>query len=292
MYMKILVTGCNGQLGTEMRNVLEEKMPGKTIYTDIAELDLTDAEAVKGFVSANDITHIVNCAAYTAVDKAETDRGLCTKINVDAVKNLADAAYDAGAKVVHVSTDYVFDGKGCRPYNEADTVHPVSQYGVTKRQGETTLLALLPDAVIVRTAWLYSPYGNNFVKTMRRLGRERKELGVVADQVGTPTSARDLAEAIYAIMAAPQWMPGIYHFTDEGAASWYDFTKAIHRLSGITGCCVKPITTADYPTPATRPSYSILDKSKIKKTFGITIPHWEESLATVIARLDEMEAAN
>lgn len=155
--MKILVTGCNGQLGTEMRNVLEEKMPGKTIYTDIAELDLTDAQAVKAFVTENEVTHIVNCAAYTAVDKAETDRGLCTKINVDAVKNLADAAYDAGAKVVHVSTDYVFDGKGCRPYTEADTVHPVSQYGVTKRKGETTLLALLPDAVIVRTAWLYSP---------------------------------------------------------------------------------------------------------------------------------------
>lgn len=288
--MKILVTGCNGQLGTEMRNVLEEKMPGKTIYTDIAELDLTDAQAVKAFVTENEVTHIVNCAAYTAVDKAETDRGLCTKINVDAVKNLADAAYDAGAKVVHVSTDYVFDGKGCRPYTEADTVHPVSQYGVTKRKGETTLLALLPDAVIVRTAWLYSPYGNNFVKTMRRLGRERAELGVVADQVGTPTSARDLAEAIHAILTAQQWMAGIYHFTDEGAASWYDFTKAIHRLSGITGCNVKPITTADYPTPATRPFYSILDKSKIKKTFGITIPHWEESLVKVISRLDEMEA--
>ncbi len=288
--MKILITGCNGQLGTEMRNVLEDKMPGKTIYTDVAELDLTDADAIKSFVAANEITHIVNCAAYTAVDKAETDQGLCSRINVDAVKNLADAAYEQGAKVIHVSTDYVFDGTGHSPYKESDAVHPVSHYGVTKRQGEATLLALLPESVIVRTAWLYSPYGNNFVKTMRRLGRERSELGVVADQVGTPTAARDLADAIYAILTAPQWMPGIYHFTDEGAASWYDFTKAIHRISGIKGCNVKPITTADYPTPATRPAYSILDKSKIKKTFGITIPHWEESLVKCIETLDEMES--
>ena len=288
--MKTLVTGANGQLGTEMRNILEEKYPGHTLYTDVAELDITDADAVKAFVRDNDITHIVNCAAYTAVDKAEEDKALSAAINIDAVRNLANAADAVGAKVLHVSTDYVFDGTGHSPYKESDAVHPVSHYGVTKRQGEATLLALLPESVIVRTAWLYSPYGNNFVKTMRRLGRERAELGVVADQVGTPTAARDLAEAIYAILTAPQWMPGIYHFTDEGAASWYDFTKAIHRISGITGCNVKPITTADYPTPATRPAYSILDKSKIKKTFGITIPHWEESLVDCIKTLDEMEA--
>lgn len=288
--MKILVSGCNGQLGTELHNVLEERMPGKTVYADIAELDLTKAEDVKKFVKENSITHIINCAAYTAVDKAETDTGLCTKINVDAVKNLADAAEDVGAKIIHVSTDYVFDGTGHRPYKEADRVNPVSQYGITKRQGETTLLALAPDSVIVRTAWLYSPYGNNFVKTMRRLGRERSELGVVADQIGTPTSALDLAEAIHAILTAPQWRPGIYHFTDEGVASWYDFTKAIHRLSGITGCNVKPVTTEDYPTPAARPAYSVLDKNKIKKTFGITIPYWEDSLAKVISRLDKMES--
>lgn len=287
--MKILVTGCNGQLGTEMRNVLEREMPGATLYTDIAELDLTSPEAVSSFLEANAITHVVNCAAYTAVDKAESDQGLCNRVNVDAVKNIANAAAAVGAKVVHVSTDYVFDGTGCRPYRETDAVHPVSQYGVSKRNGETILLALLPDSIIVRTAWLYSAHGNNFCKTMRRLGREKAELGVVADQVGTPTSARDLAEAIYSILSFPQWVPGIYHFTDEGAASWYDFTKAIHRLSGITSCNVKPILTEDYPTPATRPSYSILDKTKIKKTFGITIPHWEESLVKVIEELDKAE---
>ncbi len=288
--MKILITGCNGQLGNEMRNVLEEKFPGNTIYTDIEQLDLTDAAAVKQFITVNDITHIVNCAAYTAVDRAEGEGAqLCTRINVDAVKNLGSAAYDAGAKVVHVSTDYVFDGTAHRPYKEADKVNPTSRYGSTKRKGEMVLLAHAPESVIVRTAWLYSPYGNNFVKTMMRLGREKSELNVVYDQIGTPTYARDLAEAIYAILRSRQWVPGIYHFTNEGVTSWYDFTKAIHRIAGIEGCNVKPCPTEDYPTPATRPSYSVLDKSRIKKTFGITIPYWEDSLVQCIARINEME---
>ena len=284
--MKILITGCNGQLGNEMRNILEERIPGNTVYTDIAELDLTDGEAVKHFVADNGITHIVNCAAYTAVDRAEGEGAqLCHAINVDAVKNLATAASDTGAKVVHVSTDYVFDGTAHRPYNESDKVNPTSRYGSTKRKGEMVLLALCPDSIILRTAWLYSPYGNNFVKTMLRLGREKRELNVVADQIGTPTSAADLAEAIFTILRAPQWVPGIYHFTDEGVASWYDFTKAIHRIAGITGCDVRPCPTEDYPTPATRPAYSVLDKTRIKKTYDIAIPHWEESLERVIARL-------
>lgn len=288
--MKILITGCNGQLGNEMRNVLEDKFPGNTIYTDIEQLDLTDAAAVKQFITGNDISHIVNCAAYTAVDKAEGEGAqLCTRINVDAVKNLGSAAYDAGAKVVHVSTDYVFDGTAHRPYKEADKVNPTSRYGSTKRKGEMVLLAHAPESVIVRTAWLYSPYGNNFVKTMMRLGREKSELNVVYDQIGTPTYARDLAEAIYAILRSRQWVPGIYHFTDEGVTSWYDFTKAIHRIAGIEGCNVKPCPTEDYPTPATRPAYSVLDKTRIKKTFGITIPYWEDSLVECIARINEME---
>lgn len=283
--MRILVTGAAGQLGNELHNVLEQKMPGVTLYTDINELDLTDAPAVRKFIIDNEISHVVNCAAYTAVDKAEQEQALCARINTDIVKNIAEVATDYGVKVIHISTDYVFDGTAHSPYKESDKVNPISTYGTTKRKGEMVLLSMSPDAVIIRTAWLYSPYGNNFVKTMMRLGTERPELGVVCDQIGTPTYARDLAEAIYTILTARQWVPGIYHFSDEGACSWYDFTKAIHRIAGITGCNVKPITTDDYPTAASRPPYSILDKTRIKKTYGITIPHWEESLVDCINRL-------
>lgn len=283
--MKILVTGAAGQLGNELHNVLEQKMPGVTIYTDINELDLTDAPAVKKFIIDNEISHVVNCAAYTAVDKAEQEPALCAKINTDVVKNIAEVATDYGVKVIHISTDYVFDGTAHSPYKESDKVNPISTYGTTKRKGEMVLLSMSPDAIIIRTAWLYSPYGNNFVKTMMKLGSERAELGVVCDQIGTPTYARDLAEAIYTILTARQWVPGIYHFSDEGVCSWYDFTKAIHRIAGITGCNVKPITTDDYPTLASRPPYSVLDKTRIKKTYGITIPHWEESLVDCINRL-------
>lgn len=283
--MKILVTGAAGQLGNELHNVLEQKMPGVTLYTDIKELDLTDAPAVRKFIIDNEISHVVNCAAYTAVDKAEQEQALCARINTDIVKTIAEVATDYGVKVIHISTDYVFDGTAHSPYKESDKVNPISTYGTTKRKGEMVLLSMSPDAVIIRTAWLYSPYGNNFVKTMMRLGTERPELGVVCDQIGTPTYARDLAEAIYTILTARQWVPGIYHFSDEGACSWYDFTKAIHRIAGITGCNVKPITTDDYPTAASRPPYSILDKTRIKKTYGITIPHWEESLVDCINRL-------
>ncbi len=283
--MRILVTGAAGQLGNELHNVLEQKMPGVTMYTDIKDLDLTDSEAVKKFIIDNEISHVVNCAAYTAVDKAEQEPALCAKINTDAVKNIAEVAADYGVKVIHVSTDYVFDGTAHAPYKESDKVNPISTYGTTKRKGEMVLLSMSPDAVIIRTAWLYSPYGNNFVKTMIRLGSERPELGVVCDQIGTPTYALDLAEAIYTILTARQWVPGIYHFSDEGVCSWYDFTKAIHRIAGIKSCNVKPIATDDYPTLAARPPYSVLDKTRIKKTYGITIPHWEESLVDCINRL-------
>lgn len=283
--MRILVTGAAGQLGNELHNVLEQKMPGVTMYTDIKDLDLTDSEAVKKFIIDNEISHVVNCAAYTAVDKAEQEPALCAKINTDAVKNIAEVAADYGVKVIHVSTDYVFDGTAHAPYKESDKVNPISTYGATKRKGEMVLLSMSPDAVIIRTAWLYSPYGNNFVKTMMRLGSERSELGVVCDQIGTPTYALDLAEAIYTILTARQWVPGIYHFSDEGVCSWYDFTKAIHRIAGIKSCNVKPIATDDYPTLAARPPYSVLDKTRIKKTYGITIPHWEESLVDCINRL-------
>lgn len=283
--MRILITGAAGQLGNELHNVLEQNKPGITLYTDIHDLDLTDAAAVRKYIVDNEISHIVNCAAFTAVDKAEQEQAICAKVNTDAVKNIAEVAADYGVKVIQISTDYVFDGTAHMPYRESDKVNPISTYGTTKRKGEMVLLSMSPDAVIIRTAWLYSPYGNNFVKTMLRLGAERSELGVVCDQIGTPTYARDLAEAIYAILTARQWVPGIYHFSDEGACSWYDFTKAIHRIAGITGCNVKPIMTDDYPTAAARPPYSVLDKTRIKKTYGITIPHWEESLQNCIKQI-------
>ena len=287
--MKILVTGANGQLGKEMRAILEKECPGKTLYTDIDTLDISDSKSVNDFFEQNELTHVINCAAYTAVDKAESDQTMCYKINVEAVQNIAKAAAKHGIKVVHISTDYVFDGKNYRPYTEGNKANPTSTYGTTKRKGEMILLSFCPDAVIVRTAWLYSPHGHNFVKTMMKLGREKSELRVVFDQIGTPTSATDLAAAIFAILKSRQWISGTYHFSNEGVASWYDFAKAIHRIAGITNCNIIPVTTADYPTPATRPNYSVLDKSMIKRTFGIKIPYWEDSLKECIARINEQE---
>lgn len=282
--MKILVTGANGQLGRELHDILESEFPGNTIYTDIEELDLTDAKAVEVFVTRNEITHIVNCAAYTAVDRAEEEKRQCAAINTDAVKNLAMAADNIGTKIIHISTDYVFDGTNHRPYRESDKVNPISQYGTTKRKGETALLALAPESIVIRTAWLYSPYGNNFVKTILKLADSQDEIRVVCDQIGTPTYARDLARAILKVLRSHQWVAGIYHFTDEGAASWYDFAKAIVRLAGKK-TAITPIPTEDYPTAANRPAYSILDRQRIKATYGVTIPHWEEALADCISRI-------
>lgn len=282
--MKILITGANGQLGTELHEILEREFPGQTLYTDVQELDLTNAKAVDSYVANNEITHIVNCAAYTAVDRAEEEKMLCAAVNTDAVKNLAMAADANGAKIIHISTDYVFDGTNHRPYRESDKVNPISQYGTTKRKGETLLLALAPQAIIIRTAWLYSSHGKNFVKTMLRLADSQPEIKVVCDQIGTPTFARDLARAVVKVLQSHQWVPGIYHFTDEGAASWYDFAKAIFRIAG-KDVKVNPIPTEDYPTPASRPSYSILDRTRIKATYGIEIPHWEEALADCLRQL-------
>ena len=287
MRKKILITGANGQLGYEMRNVLEGDNRFECLFTDVAELDICDAEAVKRTVVDNRVDYIVNCAAYTQVDKAEDNVELCRKINAVAVENLARAAAERGARMIHISTDYVFDGRGYRPYTEEMTPDPQSVYGSTKLEGEQALQRLCPESVIIRTAWLYSPYGNNFVKTMMRLGSEREELSVVADQVGTPTCAADLAQAILAVLHAETFVPGIYHFSDEGACSWYDFTVAIHRLAGITTCRVKPIRSDEYPSRAHRPFYSVLDKSKIKQTYGLAIPHWYESLSHCIKLLQE-----
>lgn len=287
--VKILVTGANGQLGTELRKALEATMPGLTTYTDIDTLDLTDAAAVSRFIERGDYTHIINCAAYTDVDKAEQEPAVCLRINSDAVRNIAAAAYEIGAKVIHISTDYVFDGTNHVPYREGDKVNPISTYGTSKRRGEMVLLSLCPESIIIRTSGLYSPHGHNFVKTMLRLARERKRISVVCDQISTPTSATDLAGAIVAILRAHQWVPGLYHYAGEGACSWYDFAKAVHRIAGVTGCEIVPISTEDYvtenSTSAARPHYSVLDKQRIKKTFNITIPHWEESLTECIRQL-------
>ena len=283
--MNILITGSKGQLGNEMQLAAVRYPQFGYIFTDIAELDICDKAALEAFVKANAVDVIVNCAAYTAVDKAEDDVDLCYKINRDAVENIALVASANGLKVIHVSTDYVFDGTNYMPYTEDQAVCPASVYGKSKLAGEEVLTANCKDSVIIRTSWLYSSFGSNFVKTMIKLGTERDALNVIFDQVGTPTYAADLAEAILQIVSAESFVPGIYHFSDEGVCSWYDFTKTIHRLSSIT-CNVQPIESKDYPTRTPRPHYSVLNKSKIKSTYHIQIPHWEESLIKCIEVLN------
>lgn len=280
----ILITGSNGQLGNEMRVLSEENREYTCFFTDVAELDICNEQAVMDFVKANDIHVIVNCAAYTAVDKAEENVELCTRLNSDAVGYLAKAAEANGAALVQISTDYVFDGTAHIPYKETDPTCPDSVYGSTKLAGEQNALTFCSRTMIVRTAWLYSTFGNNFVKTMLRLGKERESLGVIFDQIGTPTYARDLARVIF-VAIRQGIVPGIYHFSNEGVCSWYDFTKAIHRMAGIATCRVKPLHTEEYPTPARRPHYSVLDKSKIKSTYGVEVPYWEDSLQSCMAQL-------
>ncbi len=281
--MNILITGANGQLGREMRRLLEGDNCFAPTYTDVDELNITDMDAVDQMVGSLQLDYIINCAAYTAVDRAEDDEDTAALINAQAVENLASAAARHGVRMIHVSTDYVFDGEGNRPYREEDAPHPVSAYGRTKLAGEQALQRLLPEqSVILRTAWLYSPHGKNFVKTMLELGRSRDSLRVVYDQIGSPTSATDLARAIITVMNADDWHPGIYHYCNEGAVSWYDFTKSIHRLAGITTCDVQPCLSHEFPAKAHRPAYSVLDKAKFKTTFGTTIPYWEESLEELI----------
>lgn len=279
--MNILITGANGQLGNEMR-ILSASYPKYTyFFTDIAELDITDKAAVSDFVEANAIELIVNCAAYTNVDKAEEDEATAMKINADAVAILGSQ----GVKVIHVSTDYVFSGDEHVPCKESDPVAPRTAYGRTKYEGEKRLLAVCPEAVILRTAWLYSEFGNNFVKTMIKLGKEKETLGVVFDQIGTPTYAADLAQAIFTVIECPMWHPGIYHFTNEGVCSWFDFTVAIHALADIKTCQVRPILSEEYAYKTPRPHYSVLDKSKFKKTFNVEIPYWLDGLKRCMKKL-------
>lgn len=281
--MNILVTGCNGQLGNEIRLLENEHSEWKFFNTDVEELDITNQLAVEQYVAQNAIDGIINCAAYTAVDKAEEDKEKATTLNMVAPAFLAAAVEKRNGWIIQISTDYVFDGKAHTPYKEDDTPCPDSVYGSTKLAGELGAQKFCRKAVIIRTAWLYSSFGNNFVKTMQRLGREREELGVIFDQVGTPTYAADLAKAILTIIKEGI-KPGTYHYSNEGVCSWYDFAIAIHRMSGIK-CNVKPLHTQEYPTPANRPAYAVLDKTKIKHTYNITIPHWEKSLKECIDKI-------
>lgn len=282
---KILVTGCNGQLGSSLRREIDNDPDIEAVYTDYDTLDITNREAVERFLSDHRFDIIVNCAAYTAVDKAESDEILASALNTGAVGNLGEAAVKTGAKVIHISTDYVFSGQGFRPYEENDEPYPQGIYGRTKLEGEALLTSFCQNAMIIRTAWLYSEFGKNFVKTMLDLAETRPEINVVADQIGTPTYAGDLASAIHTIIKHEKWIPGIYHFTDEGVASWYDFTKAIFEMAGKE-VKVNPVPTSAYPTPAKRPLYSVLSKSKIKNTYGIDIPYWRDSLRKCLINLD------
>jgi dTDP-4-dehydrorhamnose reductase len=281
----VLVTGSNGQLGSEIRELSTDDT---FFFTDSSSLDISEFELVEKFIKEKKIDIIINCAAYTAVDKAEEDVKQADKINHIAVKNLAQVAKESDIKLIHVSTDYVFDGKNYKPYCEDDTTNPNSVYGTTKLAGENALKEIAPkNSIIIRTSWVYSSYGNNFVKTMLKLGKSKDELGVIYDQVGTPTYARDLAKTILDIYPKLEnEKPDIYHYTNEGVLSWYDFAKEIMKMAKLP-CKVNPIETKDYPTPATRPHYSLLNKAKIKKEFGVEVSYWKDSLSECLVKMGE-----
>lgn len=277
----ILITGASGQLGSEIKTESRNYSGYEFIFTDIDELDLTDPEAVKIFTSANKPDWIINCAAYNFVDRAETDTETAVRVNALAVKNLADSIEKTETKLIHLSTDYVFDGSSNTPYSETSAVNPLSAYGRSKLEGEKYAL-LHNRTMIIRTSWLYSPFGNNFTKTMIRLGKERESVDVVFDQVGTPTYAGDLAEAIMHIVSRVirnqiAFVAGIYHYSNEGVCSWYDFAMEIMQEAGLN-CKVNAILSRDFPSVAKRPFYSVLDKSKIKEAYNLTIPYWRCSL--------------
>jgi len=280
----ILITGANGQLGQEFK-ALERRYPQfHFLFTTRAELSIEDDFLLKKFFKKHQPAFCINCAAYTAVDKAETEKETANHVNGDAPGFLAEVCDEFGTRLIHISTDYVFDGTSSIPYKETDQTNPVNHYGFSKLIGEQKVMEKDPDSIIIRTAWVYSEYGNNFVKTMIRLMKERESINVVSDQTGSPTYAADLAEAIMQIISKPDPEPGIYHYSNEGRISWHEFALAIKEMTGST-CRVNPIPTSQYPTPARRPSYSLLDKSKIKSTFGLTIPNWNESLKKCIVRL-------
>lgn len=288
---RILVTGANGQLGKSLRRLSVLHGGWDFLFTDVDSLDITDREAVQRFLAENPVGYIVNCAAYTAVDQAEDDEERCWKINYDAVENLAEAAAQTGARLFHVSTDYVFDGKNHLPYRETDEPAPASVYGRSKLAGEEAIRRRCPESIVVRTAWLYSEYGKNFLKTMLRLGAEREEIGVVFDQIGSPTYAVNLAEALLMMLDEAKrgiFQPGVYHYSNEGVCSWYDFALKIMQLAGLAAK-VRPIETKDYPVRAARPPFSVLNKAKIKAAYALEIPHWETALRRCLANLEKAD---
>lgn len=283
---RILVTGANGQLGSEMRK-LGSVSPNEYIFTDVQELDITNKEAVMSFVEQNGVNIIVNCAAYTNVDKAEDDEATAELINATAVGNLAEAAKAVDGTLFHVSTDYVFGADGNTPRSEDMPTNPLGVYGRTKLSGEQTIAEVGAKAIIIRTAWLYSEFGNNFLKTMLRLTAEKESLNVVFDQVGTPTYAGDLALVIFSIIEGNLYAgnEGVYHFSNEGVCSWYDFANEIAIAAGNINCNIQPCHSSEFPSKVTRPPYSVLDKTKIKQTFGVDIPHWRDSMLYCLERL-------
>jgi dTDP-4-dehydrorhamnose reductase len=280
----VLVTGSNGQLGRSIKNVVQSSKELNFIFTDKNELDITKEEDVNTFFAKNSISYCINCAAYTAVDKAESNQEEAESINVSGIKNLAKACIDNDVILVHISTDFVFDGKQTHPYTEGNEANPLNVYGQTKLKGEKIVEELLERYFIIRTSWLYSEYETNFFKTMIELSKEKDELHVVSDEVGTPTYARDLAKVIIGIIEKKETAFGLYHYSNDGIVSWYDFAKAIFDLSNID-IKVIPIKSKEYPTKAERPGYSVMDKTRIKNTLGIKIPYWEESLKESIKRL-------
>lgn len=288
--LDILVTGADGQLGRSLQR-LGAVSPNRYHFTDRAQVDITDAEAVRAAAEATHASVIVNCAAYTAVDRAEEEPEVAELLNATAAGHLAAAAAHTGATLIHISTDYVFDGRGNAPLAEEAPTAPLNVYGRTKLRGEQAVAASGCRAITIRTAWLYSEYGNNFLKTMLRLTTERDHLRVVCDQTGTPTYAGDLALAIFSIIESGRYEgnEGLYHFSNEGVCSWYDFAAEIAAETGRDACRIEPCRTADYPTRAVRPAYTVLDKTKIKRTFDIEIPHWRDSMRYCMERLATQE---
>jgi len=288
--LNILVTGSNGQLGSEIKKLIKTSNPNNYNFhfTTSKELDITDHKKVKEFIVSENINIIINCAAYTAVDAAESEKKSADLTNHLAVKNLANIAKKRSIKLIHISTDYLFDGTNHKPYTEEDSVSPNSIYGQTKLDGERAMLEINPaDSIIIRTSWVYSSYGNNFVKTMLKLGKIKDQLSVIYDQVGTPTYASDLAKTILDIIPKiDNKKVQIYNYSNEGVLSWYDFAKEIMKMAKLE-CKINPIETKDYPTPALRPHYSVLNKSKIKKEFNIEIPYWKDGLDDCLKRLGE-----
>ena len=286
--MNVLITGSNGQLGSEIRDVVYEYKNMECIFRDLPEFDICDTDALNTFIIDQHINEVINCAGYTAVDKAEKEKPIAQKVNSEGVLNLVNALKKVDGKLIHISTDYVFDGNHSQPYKESDPVSPIGVYGQTKRAGELAVLNSSIDAIVIRSSWLYSKYGNNFVKTMLRLGNEKKSIQVVSGQKGTPTYAKDLAKTCLDILSDASSTNlskkgSLYHYSNEGVTSWYDFASAIMEISNID-CKVIPIETKDYPTQARRPMYSVLDKSKIKSDFKVTIPHWRDSLTYCIKK--------